>query len=148
MDEEEYEEDTEELFTSRERGQLSRFREAVTETQKAYTDLTDLIKIGGTGLPAISDQGRMWYNEDSYSSNDADRELVSPELLTALKKFVTCLDAVHSGELDKQKKEEASGKGLLQQQIEAQFYTPRAATPPRSRPNKATSRGTKFRPFD
>jgi hypothetical protein len=147
MEEEAFdEEDTEELFSSRERSQLMRFREAVSEAQKAFGDLTDLIKTEQTGLPAIWDQSRMWFGEDSFSANDANRELVSPEITASLQKFIRCLDAVQSGELDKAKKEEASGKALMQQ--EAQFYVTRVATPPRQRPNKATSRGTKFKPFD
>jgi len=150
MDEEEFEEETEELFSSREKHLLVRLREAVMETKKTFGELTDLIQTDATGLPEIWDKGRMWHNADSYSNNDAKRELVNPDLAMSLQKFGSFLDAVATGQLEKMKREEVVAG------FEPQYYTTRASTPPRSRgrwdpppgPNKATPRATKFRPFD
>ena len=45
----------------------------------------------------------MWLNEDSYSTEDAERELLAPELLRNLIGFTEYLKAVQTGSLERAK---------------------------------------------
>jgi hypothetical protein len=85
------------LFTPEVQQKLFRSREVLARAAKAYQEVIDCLGSGETGLPRLKD-GRCWWDEETFSLEDAQRELHDKTLIKRLEEYVHFIDADRSEE--------------------------------------------------